>query len=176
MCLHMSLPMTTMGNYCPTLVDKKRSISPGWVAICVFRLLPCSNSAAHSLQLNLEPYFTMCILLWWLLWLTLHTKVLSHSAHGGLWFQCLDCLCLANLFLEVNLSSHWAHSTLLTSLWAAALCSRAWSRLLKAWPQILHILQAAGLKCCVRWVFKWVVVVVLKSHWSHWSHWLHCEV
>ena len=31
---------------------KKRSISPGCVAICVFRLLPSSHSAAHSLQLN----------------------------------------------------------------------------------------------------------------------------
>ena len=26
MCLHMSLPMTTMGKYCPTLVAKKKGL------------------------------------------------------------------------------------------------------------------------------------------------------
>ena len=30
-------------------------------------------------------------------------------------------------------------ATLTTLLWAAASCSRAWGRLLKAWPQILHL-------------------------------------
>ena len=130
-------------------------------------------STLFTAKCHFEPYFTMWIFLSWLPWLNLHTKVLSHSAHRGLWLEWRNCLWLANLFLEVNLSSHWSHSTLLTSLWEAALCSRAWSQLLKAWPQILHILQVAGRKCCVRCVFKYVVVVVLKSHRSHW---LHCEV
>ena len=145
MCCHMCLKITSLLKFCTTLITAK------W---------------------HFEPYFTMCTLLLWLLWLNLHTKVLSHSAHRGLWLKWRDCLCFANLFLEVNLSSQWALSTLLTSLWVAPLCCRAWSRLPKAWPQIWHILQAAGLKCCVRCIFKWVVVVVLKAHWSHW---LHCK-
>ena len=70
--------------------------------------------------------------------LDLETKVLSHSALVWIWFEWRDCLCLVSLSLEVNLSWHWSHPTLSTLLWSVALCSRAWGRLLTAWPQTLH--------------------------------------
>ena len=146
MCLHISLPMTTLGIYCPTLPAKKVYFS--WM--CCHMCLQITSlfefcTTLFTSKWHFEPYITMCTLLSWLPWLNLHTKVLSLSAHRGIWLKWQDCLCL------VNLSSHWPHSTLLTSLWAEALCSRAWSQLLKAWPQILLV---AGLKCCVRCVFK----------------------
>ena len=63
MSLHMSLAMTTSGKYCPTLLAKKRSTSLGCVAICVFRLLHCSHSAPHSLQLNgILSHILLCAL------------------------------------------------------------------------------------------------------------------
>ena len=60
---HISLLITTLGKYCPTLLANKRSISPGCVAICVFKLLPCSHSAPHSLQLNgISSHILLCAL------------------------------------------------------------------------------------------------------------------
>ena len=44
--------------------------------------------------------------------LNLETKALSHSARVWIWFEWRDCLCLASLSLEVNLSWHWSHFTL----------------------------------------------------------------
>ena len=69
MCSHMSLQIITgkilllyvfayvssddhFREILPNTPCKKKSISYGCVAICVFRLLPCSNSAPHSVQLK----------------------------------------------------------------------------------------------------------------------------
>ena len=111
----------------------------------------------------------MWTFLLWLLRLNLHTKVLSHSAQGWLWLEWRDSLCLASLSLEVNLSSHWSHSTLLTPLCALALCSRACGWLLKAWPQILHPTAACPSAASGASVIWW-----WRLCWSHTSHTFNC--
>ena len=103
--------------------------------------------------------------------LDLETKVLSHSARVWIWFEWCNCLCLVSLSLEVNLSSHWSHSRLLTLLWAVALCSRAWGRLLTAWPQILHCklnaaCPSAESGALLSWLWWW--------WWSRTSHISNC--
>ena len=80
MCSHMSLQIITgkilllyvfayvssddhFREILPNTPCKKRSISYGCVAICVFRLLPRSNSAPHSLQLNgISSHILLCAL------------------------------------------------------------------------------------------------------------------